>query len=44
MVEVNGLEIPVIDLANLRKNKAASGRPKDLADLAGLPEVHKYNP
>ena len=30
--------IPMISLARLRQNKAASGRAKDLADLEGLPE------
>ena len=32
-------EIPVIGLADLRRNKAASGRHQDLADLEHLPEV-----
>ncbi len=29
--------VPFISLADLRRNKAASGRPQDLADLAALP-------
>ena len=36
-VEFGGVVIPVICLADLRKNKAASGRAKDLADLENLP-------
>lgn len=38
-VEVAGLTIPVIGLKDLRINKAASGRPKDLVDLEHLPEA-----
>jgi hypothetical protein len=37
-VEINGLKIFVIDLENLRKNKKASGRLQDLADLEKLSE------
>ena len=33
-----GRAIPIIDLRHLRANKAASGRPKDLADLVELPD------
>lgn len=33
------LDVPVLGLAELRRNKAASGRPKDLADLALLDEA-----
>jgi hypothetical protein len=33
-----GVEIPVISLADLRKNKAATGRLQDLADLENLPQ------
>lgn len=36
ILEVDGLEINFIDLENLRKNKLASGRPQDLADLDNL--------
>jgi hypothetical protein len=32
-------QIPVIGLADLRQNKAASGRSQDLADLEHLPDV-----
>ena len=35
-VEVDGLPVNFIDLDNLRKNKAASGRHQDLADLENL--------
>lgn len=35
-VEVDGVAITFIDLESLRKNKQASGRPQDLADLASL--------
>ena len=31
------IPVPVISLADLRVNKAAAGRPKDLDDLANLP-------
>ena len=37
-VPVEGLTVPFISLADLRQNKAASGRPQDLADLAALAE------
>jgi hypothetical protein len=37
-MQVEDLEINVIDLADLRKNKKASGRLQDLADLERLPE------
>ena len=33
---VDGIEISIIDLDNLRKNKSASGRIKDLSDLDNL--------
>jgi hypothetical protein len=32
-------EVPVLGLAELRANKLASGRPKDLADVALLDEL-----
>jgi hypothetical protein len=34
---IDGVEVSLIDLANLKKNKQASGRLKDLADLEELP-------
>jgi aminoglycoside-2''-adenylyltransferase len=37
-IRVEEIEVPVISLARLRQNKAASGRAKDLADLECLPE------
>lgn len=37
MLEVAGLSLPVIGLEDLRRNKLASGRPKDLEDLRQLP-------
>jgi hypothetical protein len=38
MIQMEEISIPVISLARLRENKAASGRLKDLADLESLPE------
>jgi hypothetical protein len=35
---VDGIDVPLISLADLRTNKKASGRFKDLADLEHLPE------
>jgi hypothetical protein len=37
-IEFDGLKISVIDLENLKKNKKASGRLQDLADLEKLGE------
>ena len=37
-VDVQGVSIPFIDLANLRKNEQASWRLQDLADLKNLAE------
>jgi hypothetical protein len=34
---IDGVPVPLISLGDLRKNKRASGRPKDIADLDGLP-------
>jgi hypothetical protein len=36
MIQIEEMIIPVISLARLRQNKAASGRAKDLADLENL--------
>jgi hypothetical protein len=35
--ELDGVEVNLINLEHLKKNKKASGRPKDLADLEKLP-------
>ncbi|MBL8816921.1 MAG: nucleotidyltransferase [Planctomyces sp.] len=35
--EFDGIEVTVIGLTDLRRNKTASGRPKDLDDLQQLP-------
>jgi hypothetical protein len=37
-VQIEEIVVPVISLARLRQNKAASGRAKDLADLENLSE------
>jgi predicted nucleotidyltransferase len=39
-IDIDGISIPVISLSDLRKNKLASGRAKDLADLENLPPVN----
>lgn len=38
-LEVDGLTLPFLGLEQLRANKVASGRPKDLADIALLDEA-----
>lgn len=35
---IDGVEVSIINLADLRRNKLASGRDKDAADLKKLPE------
>ena len=35
--QMDGLKVPTISLADLRVNKLAAGRAKDLADLENLP-------
>lgn len=37
-VDLDGVEVPMIHLEDLRLNKIASGRAKDIADLQNLPE------
>jgi hypothetical protein len=37
MIQIEDIVVPVISLARLLENKAASGRSKDLADLENLP-------
>jgi len=37
MIQIEEIVVPVISLARLRENKAATGRAKDLADLENLP-------
>jgi hypothetical protein len=38
IIPIEELPVPVISLARLRQNKAASARAKDMADLESLPE------
>lgn len=37
VMTVEGVTLKFVDLASLRKNKEATGRPQDLADLKNLP-------
>jgi hypothetical protein len=37
-VKIDNLNVNFIDLENLKKNKLASGRPQDLADVENLSE------
>ena len=39
-VRINGLDVPFLSIADLRTNKKATGRLRDLADLEDLPEAH----
>jgi hypothetical protein len=39
IVEIDGISVPYLSLKNLRENKKASGRYKDLNDLEHLPEA-----
>jgi hypothetical protein len=41
--ELDGVEVNLIDLENLKKNKKASGRPKDLVDFKKLSEIKRRN-
>jgi len=41
VARLDGLRVNFIDLAHLRRNKAAAGRPKDLEDLRRLPKRRK---
>lgn len=41
--ELDGGEVNLIDLENLKKNKKASGRPKDLVDFKKLAEIKRRN-
>ena len=34
---LDGIQVPIISLADLKRNKLASGRPKDIDDLQQLP-------
>jgi hypothetical protein len=38
LIDVGGVTAPFISLADLRRNKQASGRPQDVADVAALEE------
>lgn len=39
VVDWDGLRVPLISFEDLKRNKAGSGRPKDLADLENLPKA-----
>lgn len=41
--ELDGVEVNLIDLENLKKNKKASGRPKYLVDFKKLTEIKRRN-
>lgn len=38
-IEIGELRVPFISLADLRRNKASTGRLRDLADLEDLPDI-----
>ena len=44
MMQIDDVSINLIDLENLKKNKKASGRLQDLADLEHLNAASQSNP
>lgn len=38
VIDLDGLAVPIIDIENFKKNKRASSRPQDLADLDAVSE------
>lgn len=38
LVEIGGVEVPLISVDDLRTNKSANGRLRDLADVEDLPQ------
>jgi predicted nucleotidyltransferase len=44
VVNWDGVEVPVVSLEDLKVNKQAAGRPKDLADIANLPASSDTKP
>ncbi len=40
----DGIEVPLIDFEDLKRNKAASGRAKDVADIQNLPASWPWKP
>ena len=40
-IAIDGLQIPVIGLSQLRRNEQATERPKDLADLDALARLDR---
>jgi hypothetical protein len=38
-VTIGNVDVPFISIEDLRTNKMATGRPRDLADVADLPKV-----
>ena len=39
LVKIGNVDVPVISVDDLRANKMATGRPRDLADVADLPQA-----
>jgi predicted nucleotidyltransferase len=44
IVEWDGVKVPLIDFEDLKRNKQASGRAKDIADLENLPPTWPWMP
>ncbi len=44
ILPISGVELPILHVDDLRTNKRAAGRPKDLADLASLEEPPQPEP
>ena len=44
VVTWDGVKVPLLSFDDLKRNKAASGRNKDLADLDNLPPVSPWKP
>lgn len=42
LIDIEGMQVPLISLAHLIQNKEAVGRPQDLADVARLKDLHGH--
>jgi len=39
LVKIGNVDVPFISVDDLRTNKMATGRPRDIADVADLPQA-----